>query len=220
MSSGQGWREKARLVLSTAAVTSAAWVVVGALWIAHRDAPGPVRLSAPAVLSPAAPSSAAPSSAAPSPAVERPAAPLPRLVMPVAGVAPGQLVDTYEAPRGDGTRAHHAIDIAAPVGTPVRAALAGRIDKLFLSKDGGNTIYIRSVDGATMTYYAHLSAYAPALAEGQPVAAGQVIGAVGATGNADPAAPHLHFEVLRTRAGAPWNEGDPVDPYYLLKNLP
>ena len=62
---------------------------------------------------------------------------------------------------------------------------------------GGNTIYVRSDDRRTIHYYAHLQAYAPGLAEGQAVRRGQRLGTVGSTGNADPAAPHLHFAVLR-----------------------
>ena len=197
------WREKARLVAATGAISSAAWVVAGALWLRPTcEAPQPraVALSSPV----------------PRPITSQPG----HMAIPVSGVTADQLVDSYSDPREGGARVHHAIDIMAPIGTPVVAALAGHVDKLFLSREGGNTIYIRTPDGRTMTYYAHLSAYAPALAEGQDVRAGQVIGAVGASGNADPAAPHLHFEVLRTRPGAPWNDGEAVNPFPLLRGLP
>jgi murein DD-endopeptidase MepM/ murein hydrolase activator NlpD len=66
-------------------------------------------------------------------------------------------------------------------------------------------------------YYAHLQAYAPGLREGQRVRAGQRLGTVGTTGNADAATPHLHFAVLRTSADAEWWEpGSALNPYRLL----
>ena len=149
------------------------------------------------------------------------AAPAPRatgshLAVPVAGVARDALVDTFGQPRDGGARHHEAIDIMAPRGTPVLAAADGRVDRLFDSAAGGRTIYVRSIDGATMYYYAHLDAYREGLAEGQVVRRGDAIATVGATGNADPAAPHLHFSVLRTSPQQGWSEGRPVDPYPLL----
>jgi peptidoglycan LD-endopeptidase LytH len=138
------------------------------------------------------------------------------LAIPVAGVGRNALVDSFGDPRGGGTRRHGAEDILAPRGTPVLAAHAGRIEKLFESAQGGHTIYIRSPDGALVTYYAHLDSYAAGLAEGRQVSRGEVIGAVGASGNADPAAPHLHFEVKRMRAGEKWYQGTPVNPFPLL----
>ena len=139
------------------------------------------------------------------------------LIIPVAGVRTAQLADTFTQAREGGLRVHDAIDIMAPRGTPVVAAAPGRIEKLFVSKAGGNTIYQRSPEGELIFYYAHLDSYAPGLAEGQPVRAGQRIGTVGSTGNADPAGPHLHFAVLRTRPTAKWHEpATPLNPYPLL----
>jgi peptidoglycan LD-endopeptidase LytH len=153
--------------------------------------------------------------AAPPPVYALP--PIPTLVIPVEGVAPRQLVDTFTQARAGGMRRHDAIDIMAPTGTPVRAATAGRVEKLFLSRDGGNTIYVRSPDRSVIYYYAHLDQYAPDLVEGQPVSAGQVIGTVGFSGNANPAGPHLHFAMLVTRPEARWHEqAMPVNPYPLL----
>ena len=139
-----------------------------------------------------------------------------RLLVPVAGIARDHLTDSWGQDRGGGARAHHAIDIMAPVGTPVRAAAAGRIEKLFDSRDGGLTIYQRSADGGTVYYYAHLSGYRRGLAEGQAVGAGEPIAAVGATGNADPGAPHLHFSIKRMQPGERWWQGQEVNPYPLL----
>jgi murein DD-endopeptidase MepM/ murein hydrolase activator NlpD len=139
------------------------------------------------------------------------------LVVPVQGVARAALADSFGDARGGGARAHHAIDIPAAAGTAVTAAADGRIEKLFTSRLGGLTIYERSPDGGTVYYYAHLARYAPTLFEGATVRAGQVIGAVGATGDADPAAPHLHFEIHRMAPGQPWWQGSEVDPYPLLR---
>jgi murein DD-endopeptidase MepM/ murein hydrolase activator NlpD len=140
-----------------------------------------------------------------------------RLIVPVQGVALAALVDSWADPRGDGARSHHALDIPAPLGTPVLAAADGRIEKLFESKRGGHTLYQRSADGGTILYYAHLDRYAPTLVEGQVVKAGETIAMVGASGDADPGAPHLHFEVHRMAPGQSWWQGSEVDPYPLLR---
>ena len=96
------------------------------------------------------------------------------------------------------------------------AAAPGSVEKLFWSDLGGNTIYIRSPDGRRMFYYAHLDAYRDNLREGDKVRTGEPIATVGATGNADPSGPHLHFAVLNTQPSDNWSEGDPVNPYPLL----
>lgn len=138
------------------------------------------------------------------------------LVIPVAGVHPDQLTDTWGQSRADGAREHHAIDIMAQRGTPVVAAAPGRVEKLFDSDDGGHTIYVRSPDGGTIYYYAHLEAYYPGLAEGRQVMTGDVIATVGSTGNASPDAPHLHFEIKRMAPGEGWWQGQELNPYPLL----
>jgi murein DD-endopeptidase MepM/ murein hydrolase activator NlpD len=138
------------------------------------------------------------------------------LILPVQGVDRAELRDNWSEPRGDGNRVHHAIDIMAPAGTPVLATADGKIEKLFLSRLGGNTIYERSADGGIVYYYAHLDRYAPALVEGQPVKAGQAIAVVGSTGDADPSAPHLHFEIHRMAPGEGWWQGEEVNPYPVL----
>lgn len=145
-----------------------------------------------------------------------PAPPGGRLVLPVQGVQPVALHDDWAEPRGDGTRVHHAIDIMAPTGTPVLAAADGTIEKLFQSKLGGTTIYERATDGGIVYYYAHLDHYAPTLVEGQAVKAGQEIAAVGSTGDADPSAPHLHFEIHRMAPGEGWWQGEEINPYPVL----
>jgi peptidoglycan LD-endopeptidase LytH len=139
------------------------------------------------------------------------------LALPVAGIRPQQLVDTYTQARAGGARVHDAIDIMAPAGTPVLAAAPGTVEKLFFSKGGGGiTAYVRSEDGKWIYYYAHLDEYAPGLNEGDKVRRGQRIGTVGSTGNANPAGPHLHFAIHRMEQGDDWHQGSPVNPYPLL----
>lgn len=138
-------------------------------------------------------------------------------ILPVAGVRPEQLTDTFTDAREGGARVHDAIDITAPRGTPVLAASAGTLEKLFTSNAGGLTIYVRSPDRRTITYYAHLDGYARGLAEGQQVRAGQQLGTVGFTGNADPSAPHLHFAIMQTTPDANWWEpATAINPYPVL----
>jgi murein DD-endopeptidase MepM/ murein hydrolase activator NlpD len=137
------------------------------------------------------------------------------LALPVVGIKANQLSDTYDDARGQGRR-HDAIDIMAPEGTPVIAAADGTIEKLFNSVRGGTTIYERSPDQKWVYYYAHLSAYAPGLAEGQQVKRGQVIARVGHTGDASPEGPHLHFAVNSMAPGERWWNGTPINPYPLL----
>jgi murein DD-endopeptidase MepM/ murein hydrolase activator NlpD len=137
------------------------------------------------------------------------------LALPVVGIKPEQLVDTYDQARGAGRR-HDAIDIMAPEGTPVIAAADGTVEKLFNSVRGGMTIYERSADQKWVYYYAHLSAYAPGLHEGQQLKRGQVIAQVGHSGDASSAGPHLHFAVNSMAPGERWWNGRPINPYPLL----
>lgn len=139
------------------------------------------------------------------------------LAIPVPGVRPDQLVDTYSQARAGGERVHDAIDIMAPRGTPVVAAAPGTVEKLFFSEGGGGiTAYVRSDDRRWIYYYAHLQDYAPGLREGQRMARGMLIGHVGSTGNADRAGPHLHFAIHRVAPGERWHQGSAINPYPLL----
>ena len=139
------------------------------------------------------------------------------LLVPVAGVKPMQLQDTYNQPRGS-ERKHEALDILAPNGTPVLAVADGRIAKLFTSKPGGLTIYQFDPRKKFSYYYAHLDRYAGNLKEGQQVKRGEVIGYVGSTGNADPAAPHLHFAMFELGPDKNWWQGKPVNPFPLMSH--
>jgi murein DD-endopeptidase MepM/ murein hydrolase activator NlpD len=138
------------------------------------------------------------------------------LLVPVAGVRVADLRDTYTEQRGGGTRTHEALDIAAPRGTPVLSATGGRVLKLFDSKAGGRMVYAADSTERYILMYAHLDAYAPGLAEGQPLRRGQPIGTVGTSGNAPPNLPHLHFAVARAGDVKQWWKGVPVNPYSLL----
>ena len=137
------------------------------------------------------------------------------LALPVVGIKSDQLTDTFDAARSQGRR-HDAIDIMAAEGTPVIAAADGTVEKLFNSVRGGITIYERSLDQKWLYYYAHLSAYAPGLHEGQQLKRGQVIAQVGHTGDASPDGPHLHFAVNSMAPGERWWHGTPINPYPLL----
>lgn len=188
-----GFFDRLLTVAVTATLTSAGWIIYGSNLSGADPAPVP----------PPPPTAALARSAA--------------LQIPVAGVRAADLRDSFTDSRQQGERPHDAIDIPAPAGTPVLAAGAGTVEKLFLSKAGGLTVYVRPDDRLTIHYYAHLQAYAPGLAEGQRVSAGQQIGTVGSSGNADPAVPHLHFAVMRMAADAKWWQSGPaINPYPLL----
>ncbi len=141
------------------------------------------------------------------------------LLIPVQGILASQLRDTFTDARSAG-RSHDAIDIMAPTGTPVLAVADGRVEKLFDSRLGGLTLYEFSSDGTLAYYYAHLQRYADGIAEQQAIQRGQVIGYVGATGNASPDAPHLHFAVFVLAPEKQWWKGEAVNPYPRLTASP
>ena len=224
-------------IVITATVTSMVWIVAGGSLIEMADSTSQRDSTRPAEAAPspeptgtASPEpSASPTAALPGAAATK-AAPLDEggasdisqsdaqgLMIPVLNVRPADLSDTFTDEGPGGGRLHEAIDIMAPKGTSVVAAAPGKIEKLFSSSAGGNTIYVRSPDGETLHYYAHLSEYAPGLKEGQRIRRGQRLGTVGTTGNARSEAPHLHFAILRTTADAEWWEpANAVNPYPLL----
>ncbi|MEA2325491.1 MAG: peptidoglycan LD-endopeptidase LytH, partial [Thermoanaerobaculia bacterium] len=140
----------------------------------------------------------------------------PDLLIPVVGVQASDLKDSYEQPRGAMTRTHHAIDILAPRGTPVLAAVDGTIRKLFDSRAGGITIYEFDVANERSYYYAHLDSYADDVIEGMRVRQGDVIGYVGTTGNAPANTPHLHFAITILPPDKAWSKGEAIDPYPIL----
>jgi len=141
-----------------------------------------------------------------------------RLLIPVEGVRPSQLQDTFDQARSEG-RVHDAIDIMAPRGTPVLAATDGRVVKLFQSAKGGTTVYqLAAADEHFVFYYAHLAAYAEGLSEGRLARRGETIGYVGDTGNAGPGNTHLHFQIYRVADPKHFWTGENINPYPILKN--
>ena len=137
------------------------------------------------------------------------------IIVPVEGVRLSQLRDNYDDARSGG-RTHHALDIMAPRGTPVLAAVDGTIRKLFTSRAGGLTIYEFDRAEQKVYYYAHLDRYADGLSEGDTVARGTVIGYVGTTGNAPPQSPHLHFAIQLLPPTKEWWKGTAIDPFPIL----
>ena len=87
---------------------------------------------------------------------------------------------------------HSGIDLMAPYGSPIRAAAGGTVVYAGWYYAYGKIVDIQHTDGL-ITRYAHMSEFAPGIAQGMPVAAGAVIGRVGMTGRAHGA--HVHFEV-------------------------
>lgn len=222
-------------IVVTATITSAIWIVAGGSLIENATADSQRENTRPAESAP----SPSPTRAGPAePGTETPVSDEARnakplntefarmieegaakdLIIPVLNVSSSELSDTFTDSRGGGERLHEAIDIMAPKGTSVIAAGPGIVEKMFESDAGGNTLYIRSSDGRTIHYYAHLDRYARGLKEGQQVRRGQRLGEVGSSGNASEDAPHLHFAILQTTQDAEWWEpANAINPYPLLK---
>jgi murein DD-endopeptidase MepM/ murein hydrolase activator NlpD len=137
------------------------------------------------------------------------------LDIPVVGITVEQLVDTFSDTRGSGL--HEAIDIMAPLKTPVVAVDDGPLVKLFDSAAGGLTLYQYDASGSFAYYYAHLDSYAAGLVEGQELKRGELLGYVGVSGNANALAPHLHFAVFQLGPEKRWWQGTAINPYPLFK---
>jgi peptidoglycan LD-endopeptidase LytH len=170
----------------------------------------------------------------PIPSVEKPSVPSPEtstnqnqnnvtadnqnaLMIPVMGVKREQLLDTFNDARSE-DRVHNAIDIMAPLGTPVVAAADGEIAKFFDSERGGITIYQYSLDRRFVYYYAHLQKRADNIAEKDFIKRGTIIGYVGDTGNAGEGNYHLHFSITLLNDENRFWEGTEVNPYPLLND--
>jgi murein DD-endopeptidase MepM/ murein hydrolase activator NlpD len=149
------------------------------------------------------------------PAASVAAAPGDKLLVPVEGIKAAQLSDNFDQPRGT-ERHHEALDIMAPTGTKVIAVADGKVVKLFNSKPGGLTVYQFDPTEKYAYYYAHLDRYADGLKEGAPIKRGELIGYVGSTGNANPAAPHLHFAVVALTPEKQWWKGTPINPFPMM----
>lgn len=138
-------------------------------------------------------------------------------MVPVDGVSPRDLVDSFNAPRSGG-RIHAAVDIPAARGTPVVAAIDGHVMRLRQSAAGGITAYLVDAARSYVYYYAHMDHYSDKITEGLRVERGFVIGYVGTSGNAPPDVPHLHFQAMRLAEGQrDWWNGTPVDVRSFMK---
>jgi len=139
-----------------------------------------------------------------------------RLSIPLPGVEAAMLMDTFGDNRTKG--AHQALDIPAPMRTPVLAAEDGVVAKLFTSQRGGLTLYQFDPASRYAYYYAHLDGYAPGLVEGQRLHRCQLVGYVGLTGNSPAGAPHLHLAIFKLEPEPRWWRGAPVNPYTVLRD--
>jgi murein DD-endopeptidase MepM/ murein hydrolase activator NlpD len=114
-------------------------------------------------------------------------------VFPVYG--PSSFTDTFGGPRSDVSGGwHHGDDIFAPLGAPVLAVASGTVFSVGWNRIGGNRLWVRDGQG-NLFYYAHLSAFTPLAINGNKVNAGDVLGFVGNTGDAQGTPTHLHFEI-------------------------
>jgi len=114
----------------------------------------------------------------------------------------------FFAARRNGSRVHEGVDLFAEIGTPVFAARSGRVIAAGISRGMGNFIIIRH-PGNIITLYGHLQRIY--VHKNSFVRQGEIIAAVGKTGNANYRAiqPHLHFEVREN--------GIPRDPLEYLE---
>jgi murein DD-endopeptidase MepM/ murein hydrolase activator NlpD len=131
-------------------------------------------------------------------------------VFPVAGEA--SFSDDFGVPRT--TTWHHGNDIFAPTGTPLVAVADGSLFNVGWNDVGGNRLWLRDVAGNEF-YYAHLSGFSPLARDGALVRAGDVIGFVGDTGDAEGTSPHVHFEIHPPELSAQGYDGV-VNPYPYL----
>ncbi|MGZ8754020.1 MAG: M23 family metallopeptidase, partial [Acidimicrobiia bacterium] len=139
-----------------------------------------------------------------------------RMILPLAG--PLDVLSVFGAERDDGERVHMGVDLAAPRLMPVLAVKDGVVTRINRSSV---SVFLRHDDGWS-SWYLHLnndtfmtddglgSGVAPGLEVGDRVVAGQVIGWVGDSGNAETTPPHLHFEIH-----TPW--GEAIDPLSSLR---
>ena len=106
---------------------------------------------------------------------------------------PTSYIDTFGAARSD-VSYHHGADIFGQLGQPLLAVTDGTVFSVGWNKIGGNRLWLLDEQG-NQFYYAHLSAFSTAAVNGARVKAGQVVGFMGNTGDAEGTPVHLHFEV-------------------------
>ena len=129
------------------------------------------------------------------------------LPVPVAGVKPAGLRDTWGGARSAG-RKHEGIDIFARRGTPVLSSTEGVVVRVGTNRLGGQVVWVMG-PGGQRHYYAHLERYGDVHA-GMRVAPGKVLGYVGTTGNAAGTPPHLHYGI--------YVSGGAINPYPFLRH--
>jgi murein DD-endopeptidase MepM/ murein hydrolase activator NlpD len=112
-------------------------------------------------------------------------------VFPVYG--PSSFTDTFGAGRAN-TGWHHGEDIFAPLGAPILAVTDGTVFSVGWNDVGGLRVWLRDRQGNEF-YYAHLSAFSQLAVNGNQVEAGDVLGFMGNTGDAEHTPYHLHFEI-------------------------
>ncbi|RKQ91731.1 peptidase M23-like protein [Solirubrobacter pauli] len=123
-------------------------------------------------------------------------------VFPVGG--PADIGGPFGAPRASTGRPHEGNDIFADFGTPVVAVADGTLANVGTLPISGNRLWVYA-DSGDQFFYAHLSAFSANAVDDRRVEAGEVLGYVGNTGDAEPTPPHVHFEIHP-------NGGDAVDP--------
>jgi murein DD-endopeptidase MepM/ murein hydrolase activator NlpD len=136
-------------------------------------------------------------------------------VFPVYGAA--SFTNSFAAPRGAYVGGwHHGEDIFAPLGAPVLAVANGIVYSVGWNKVGGLRFWLQDTAGNEF-YYAHLSAFSPLAINGAQVRAGDVIGFVGNTGDAEHTPYHLHFEIHPVSLLYKGYDGSAVAPHpYLI----
>jgi peptidoglycan LD-endopeptidase LytH len=117
------------------------------------------------------------------------------LLFPVQGRGLRDIAGAFGDPRDGGRRRHEGIDIFAPRGTPVLAVSSGRVLQARNTPVGGRIVWVADDASDLRWYFAHLDEIH--VTEGSYVAAGDVLGTVGNTGNASGTRPHLHFGAYR-----------------------
>ncbi len=187
-----------RLTADHGGLPAGTTILVGYAEVAAQAAPPEPPEQLPAPSGKRGPKSRAPEPAPGFPPIRQPPEVTPKLtaggyVFPVYG--PSSFVDTFGALRGDISSGwHHGDDIFAPLGAPLLAVASGTVFSVGWNKVGGNRLWLRDGQG-NLFYYAHLSAFSPLAVNGNKVNAGDVIGFVGNTGDAQGTPYHLHFEI-------------------------
>lgn len=127
-----------------------------------------------------------------------------KFAMPVQGGAIPK-GGVFDSPRDGGKRKHAALDISAPIGTPIYSPAPGKVTAVKpLDGASGNWVQVTHPDGSTSTY-AHMDKFSVKV--GDPVSAGAQLGTVGNTGRGT--GPHLHWTVRNAK-------GERVDPRSLI----